>query len=150
MKSFTALLLLAAFAVHVFSNEVAIYRASYNFITEQQDLKMAEAVRDNGLPETTLITNDHEEPPDFLKRCIKRKIRCWRRAGEDRCKMLKCLDNFFGCAKEKLPSPLPSIPPLVRGCFVLLEMCRKASVSCAGELCCFVRMKRCFDLAGGE
>lgn len=66
MKSFTALLLLAAFAVHVFSNEVAIYRASYNFITEQQDLKMAEAVRDNGLPETTLIANDHEEPPDFL------------------------------------------------------------------------------------
>lgn len=66
MKSFTALLLLAAFAVHVFSNEVAIYRASYNFITEQQDLKMAEAVRDNGLTETTLIANDHEEPPDFL------------------------------------------------------------------------------------
>lgn len=27
---------------------------------------MAEAVRDNGLPETTLIANDHEEPPDFL------------------------------------------------------------------------------------
>ena len=66
MKSFTALLLLAAFAVHVFSNEVAIYRASYNFITEQQDLKMAEAVRDNGLPETTPIANDHGEPPDFL------------------------------------------------------------------------------------
>ena len=66
MKSFTALLLLAAFAVHVFSNEVAIYRASYNFITEQQDLKIAEAVRDNGLPETTLIANDHEEVAKVL------------------------------------------------------------------------------------
>ena len=39
---------------------------------------------------------------------------------------------------------------LQKGCLVLLHMCRKASPSCAGELCCFVRIKRCFAIEGGD
>ncbi|KAL9973894.1 hypothetical protein ACROYT_G020401 [Oculina patagonica] len=149
MKTFVALLLLSAFVAYVSANEMAFHNALKNFLDERHDEKMVQVLRDNGLPEDTLVASDHPEPPEWVKPCIQNGADCWNDAGHDACKKLDCIDNFFKCLIENHPTPLPSLSPLHKGCVALLHLCRKHSPSCAGELCCFVRIRRCFELEKG-
>ena len=61
MKTFTALLLLSAFAAYVSANEIAFPKAVIDFLDERYDERMAQVLRDHGLPENTLIAHDHEK-----------------------------------------------------------------------------------------
>ena len=65
MKLF-AVLFLAAFAAYVSANEMAFHKAVFSFLDERHDHKMAQVLRDYGLPEDTLVANDHPEIPDFM------------------------------------------------------------------------------------
>ncbi|KAJ7375202.1 hypothetical protein OS493_001945 [Desmophyllum pertusum] len=150
MKTFAALLLLSALAAYVSASEMTFHRAVFDFLDERHDEKMAQVLRDQGFPEDTLVANDHPEPPDYLKPCIVKGKVCWKLARHDSCKRLACIDNFFKCGFENHPTPLPTLNPLQKGCAALLFLCRKHSPSCAGELCCFVRIKRCFNLGKDE
>ncbi|KAL9973877.1 hypothetical protein ACROYT_G020383 [Oculina patagonica] len=150
MKTFVALLLLSAFAAYVSASEMAFHRAVKNFLDERHDERMAQVLRDNGLPEDTLVASDQPEPPAFIKPCIDAGKKCWEEAGHDACKQLACIDNFFKCCKENAPTGLPELTPLQKGCVALLHLCRKQSSSCAGELCCFVRIDKCFKMASNE
>ena len=66
MKTFAALLLVSAFAAYVSANEMAFHRAVFQFLDERHDERMAQVLRDNGLPEDTLVARDHPEPPEFI------------------------------------------------------------------------------------
>ncbi|KAL9973887.1 hypothetical protein ACROYT_G020394 [Oculina patagonica] len=148
MKTFVALLLLSAFAAHVSAEEMAFHKEVFDFLDERHEENMAQVLRDNGLPEETLaVRGDKPTPPDWVKPCIFKGGLCWKKAGHDACKRLACIDGFLKCALANHPTPLPSFSPIQKGCVALLYLCRKHSPSCAGELCCFVRIKRCFAFA---
>ena len=66
MKTFTALLFLSAFAAYVSANEMAFHRAVFDFLDERHDERMAQVLRDQGLPEDALIASDHPEPPKWM------------------------------------------------------------------------------------
>ena len=66
MKTFAALLLISAFAAYVAAEEVAFNKAIFQFLDERHDEKMAQVLRDQGLPEDTLVASDHPEPPDWM------------------------------------------------------------------------------------
>ncbi|CAH3173721.1 unnamed protein product [Porites lobata] len=145
MKTFIAVLLLTACAAYVTAEHMAFHKAVFQFLDKRHDERMTRILRDNGLPEDTIPANDHQEKsPEWMKPCIETAKESWKNAGHDACKRLACIDNFFECIKKSHPTPLPSLPPLQKGCVFLLYMCRKQSPTCAGELCCFVRIKRCF------
>lgn len=65
MKLF-AVLFLVAFAAYASANEMAFHRALFDFLDERHEHKMAQVVRDYGLPEDTLVANDHAEPPAYI------------------------------------------------------------------------------------
>ena len=49
----------------------------------------------------------------FLQKpCIANGKTCWEQSGHDACKKLACIDNFFKCAIENHPTPLPSLSPI--------------------------------------
>ncbi|KAL9986921.1 hypothetical protein ACROYT_G001137 [Oculina patagonica] len=150
MKTLAVLFFLSAFAAYVTANEMAFHKAVFDFLDERHDESMAQVLRDNGLPEDTLVADDHPTPPDWVKPCIVKGKICWKLSGHDACKKLACIDNFFKCVVSNHPTPLPSLSPIQKGCVALLYLCRKHSPSCAGELCCFVRIKRCFAFAKGS
>ena len=66
MKTITALLLLSAFAACVYANELEFHRAVFDFLDERHEDRMAQVLRDQGLPEDTLVRDDKPEPPDWL------------------------------------------------------------------------------------
>ena len=67
MKTFTALLLLSAFAAHVSASEMEFHRAVFNFLDERQDERMAQVLRDQGFSdEDALIARDHPEPHEWM------------------------------------------------------------------------------------
>ena len=67
MKTLAAFLLLSAFAAYVSAIQEIIYcKAVINFLDERHDERMAQFLRDNGLPEDTLVASDRPEPPDFI------------------------------------------------------------------------------------
>ncbi|KAL9973875.1 hypothetical protein ACROYT_G020381 [Oculina patagonica] len=150
MKTFAALLLLGAVAAYVSANDIIFCKAVINFIDQRHDERMSEILRSQGLPEDTLVASDHPEPPDFIKPCIAQGKICWKQAGHDSCKKLDCTDNFFKCVIANHPTPLPTFSPIQKGCVALLHLCRQKSTSCAGKLCCFVRIKKCFTLAESD
>ncbi|KAM7429417.1 hypothetical protein ABFA07_019730 [Porites harrisoni] len=155
MKTFIAVLLLTACVAYAVDEE-AFHEAVFQFLDERHDEKMAQVLRDNGLPEDTLpVTQDDDDykkkrPPVWIRPCIYRGKLCWHLAGNNACKKLACIDKFFKCVIKRHPKPLPTLNPLQKGCVALLYLCRKHSPSCAGKLCCFVRIKRCFQAAKGE
>ena len=61
MKTFTALLLLSALAAYVSANEMEFHRAVFDFLDERHDERMAQVLRDQGLPENTLVARGHEK-----------------------------------------------------------------------------------------
>ena len=63
MKAFAALLLLSAFAAYVSANGIYC-KVVADFLEERQDEGMAQVLRDQGLPEDTLVPADHPQPPD--------------------------------------------------------------------------------------
>ena len=66
MKALAALLLLSAFAAYVSAEEMAFHKVVFQFLDERQDERMAQVLRDQGLPEDTLFASDHPEPPDWM------------------------------------------------------------------------------------
>ena len=66
MKTFAALLFISAFAAYVAAEEMAFNRAIFQFLDERHDENMAQVLRDQGLPEDTLVASDHPEPPDWI------------------------------------------------------------------------------------
>jgi len=89
------------------------HRAVFDFLDERHDERMAQVLRDQGLPENTLVARDHDkEIPDWMKPCKIKGEACWHKAGEDACKRLECIDNFIKCVKEHHPTPIPSPSPL--------------------------------------
>ncbi|XP_073259488.1 uncharacterized protein [Porites lutea] len=151
MKTFIAVLLLGACATYAFAEELQMpfNKAVFQFLDERHDERMAQVLRDNGLPEDTLPAADERaDSPAFLAPCITTGKLCWKLAGRDPCKKLECIDCFLRCAVANHPTPLPKLTIRQKGCLALLYLCRKHSPSCAGELCCFVRIKRCFKASG--
>ena len=61
MKTFTALLLLSALAAYVSANEMEFHRAVFDFLDERHDERMVQVLRDQGLPENTLVARDHDK-----------------------------------------------------------------------------------------
>ena len=61
MKTFTALLFLSAYAAYVSANEMEFHRAVFDFLDERHDERMAQVLRDQGLPENTLVARDHDK-----------------------------------------------------------------------------------------
>ena len=61
MKTFTVLLLLSALAAYVSANEMEFLRAVFDFLDERHDERMAQVLRDQGLPENTLVARGHEK-----------------------------------------------------------------------------------------
>ena len=61
MKTSTALLLLSALAAYVSANEMEFLRAVFDFLDERHDERMAQVLRDQGLPENTLVARGHEK-----------------------------------------------------------------------------------------
>ena len=61
MKTSTALLLLSALAAYVSANEMEFHRAVFDFLDERHDERMAQVLRDQGLPENTLVARDHDK-----------------------------------------------------------------------------------------
>ncbi|KAL9973859.1 hypothetical protein ACROYT_G020365 [Oculina patagonica] len=150
MKTVAALFLLVAFAAYVSAEEMVFHKAVLDFLDERHDDRMADFLRSQGLPEDTLVVNDPQGPtqgpPGWIKPCIDNGKKCWQDAGHDACKRLACIDNFLKCVVLNHPTPLPTLSPLHKGCMALLYLCRHQSPSCAGELCCFVRIKQCLAL----
>ena len=68
MKTFAALLLLSAFAAYVSAEEMAFHKAVFQFLDERHDERMAQVLKDQGLPEDTLVASDHPEPPAWMVR----------------------------------------------------------------------------------
>ena len=70
MKTFTAFLLLSAFATYVSASEMEFHIAVFDFLDERHDERMAQVLRDQGLPENTLVARDHgkEIPPWMVSR----------------------------------------------------------------------------------
>ena len=67
MKTFTALVLISAFAVYVSANKMEFHRAVFDFLDERHDERMAQVLRDQGLPENTLVARDPDkEIPDWM------------------------------------------------------------------------------------
>ena len=69
MKTFAALLLVSAFAAYVSAEDVEekpFNKAVFQFLDERHDEQMAQVLRDQGLPEDTLVASDHPEPPDWM------------------------------------------------------------------------------------
>ena len=69
MKTFIAVLLLSACATYAFAEELQMpfNKAVFQFLDERHDEKMAQVLRDNGLPEDTLPAADERaDPPAFL------------------------------------------------------------------------------------
>ena len=66
MKTFAALLLLIAFAACVCANEMAFHGAVLDFLDERHDERLAAFLRDQGLPEDTLVARDSQGPPDWM------------------------------------------------------------------------------------
>lgn len=62
---FAALFLLSAFVAYVSSNEM-FHKAVIDFLDERHDESMAQVVRDQGLPEDTLIAVKRQQPPDWM------------------------------------------------------------------------------------
>ncbi|KAL9973871.1 hypothetical protein ACROYT_G020377 [Oculina patagonica] len=145
MKIFVVLLLLSAFSAYVSANEM-FPTAVIDFLEERHDEGMVQVLRDNGLPEDTLVLAERGQQPDWLKPCIDQGKACWNKTGHDTCKMLACIDNFWKCYMTHHPTPLPTLSPLHKACSALLYLCRAHSISCAGKLCCYVRIKKCFEL----
>lgn len=58
MKMFATLLLLGAFVAYVSAFEMPFHKAVFKFLDERHDERMAQVVRDFGLPEDTLALND--------------------------------------------------------------------------------------------
>ena len=65
MKTLAALLLLSAFAAFVSANDAEFHRAVIDFLDERHDERMAQVLRDQGLPEDTLVANDKPNPPEW-------------------------------------------------------------------------------------
>lgn len=63
MKTLAALLLLSAFAAFVSANDAEFHRAVIDFLDERHDERMAQVLRDQGLPEDTLVADDKPKPP---------------------------------------------------------------------------------------
>ena len=61
MKTFTVFLLLSALAAYVSANEMEFLRAVFDFLDERHDERMAQVLRDQGLPENTLVARDHDK-----------------------------------------------------------------------------------------
>ena len=61
MKTFTVFLLLSALAAYVSANEMEFHRAVFDFLDERHDERMAQVLRDQGLPENTLVARGHEK-----------------------------------------------------------------------------------------
>jgi len=67
MKTFAALLFLSAFAAYVSSNKMGFHRAVFDFLDERHDERMAQVLRDQGLPENTLVARGHDkEVPHWM------------------------------------------------------------------------------------
>lgn len=62
MKIFATLLLLGAFVAYVSAFEMPFHKAVFKFLDERHDERMAQVVRDFGLPEDTLAFNDINAP----------------------------------------------------------------------------------------
>ena len=61
MKTFIAVLLLTACVAYAVDEE-AFHEAVFQFLDERHDEKMAQVLRDNGLPEDTLpVTQDDDD-----------------------------------------------------------------------------------------
>ena len=45
---------------------MAFHKAVFQFLDERHDKKMAQVLRDQGLPDDTLVANDCPEPPEFV------------------------------------------------------------------------------------
>ena len=67
-KAILAVLLLSSFAVYVSTEEQVFHKAVFQFLDERHDERMAQLLRDQGLPEDTLVASDHPEPPDWIVR----------------------------------------------------------------------------------
>ncbi|XP_020605328.1 uncharacterized protein LOC110044144 [Orbicella faveolata] len=150
MKTFATLLLVFALAAYVSAFERPFHTAVFDFLDERHDERMAQVVRDQGLPKNTLVAREHKEPPEWIKPCIAKGKQCWTQAEHNVCSKLCCIDRFIFCTLESHPGPLPELSPVQKACVVLLHLCRKHSPTCAGEMCCFVRIKRCFDADKGK
>lgn len=65
MKIFVVLLLLSAFSAYVSANEM-FPTAVIDFLEERHDEGMVQVLRDNGLPEDTLVLAERGQQPDWL------------------------------------------------------------------------------------
>ena len=66
MKTFAALLLISAFVAYVSTEEMAFNKAVFQFLDKRHDERIAQVLRDQGLPEDTLVASDHPEPPEWM------------------------------------------------------------------------------------
>ena len=65
MKTFIAVLLFFC-AAYVSAEDMAFHKAVFQFLDERHDENMAQVLRDQGLPDDTLVANDRPEPPEFV------------------------------------------------------------------------------------
>ncbi|XP_068700861.1 uncharacterized protein [Montipora foliosa] len=162
MKTFAALIVLSALAAYMSAEEMpalGVHEAVIQFLDDRHYESMAKVVRDEGLPEDTLhlVANDPVEITPSQKRkiakCAAKAKVCWKNAGHDSCKQLACINEFEKCLGRLIPKLIRKLPKLQQACLGLLHLCRTRSKTCEGELCCFVRIKRCFKFAkanGGD
>ncbi|CAH3047249.1 unnamed protein product [Porites evermanni] len=155
MKTFIAVLLLTACVAYAVAEE-AFHEAVFQFLDERHDERMAQVLRDNGLPEDTLPATQDDD--DYNKN----RPRYWI--------VLRPLFPIRPIFKRLIHRSSQSLAPIQeydegkkqseiesdnrlhfgpKGCVALLYLCRKHSPTCAGELCCFVRIKRCFQAVKG-
>jgi len=66
MKTSATLLLVFALAACVSAFERPFHTAVLDFLDERHDERMAQIVRDQGLPKDTLIAREHKEPPEWI------------------------------------------------------------------------------------
>ena len=66
MKTSTTLLLVFALAACVSAFERPFHTAVLDFLDERHDERMAQIVRDQGLPKDTLVAREHKEPPEWI------------------------------------------------------------------------------------
>ena len=67
MKTFIAVLLLTACAAYVAARDMAFQKAVFQFLDKRHDERMTQILRDNGLPEDTIPSDDHhEKPPEWM------------------------------------------------------------------------------------
>jgi len=82
MKTFAVLLLLSAFAAYVSAEVKPFHPAIFQFLDERHDDEMAQVMRDQGLPEDTLVASDHPEPPDWIVSKNGLHIQCLSPVGQ--------------------------------------------------------------------